>query len=267
MRGTIRQEGWWLAVVLMALVGCATVEKSKPTYDQAVQRAFAQAEEAMEDGDYLDAAAQFQTIKSRFPYTKYAALADLRLADAYFEQEKFQLAVAQYRSFIKLHPSHEKKTYASFRIAESYFEQMPQDWFLLPPGHEKDLSKTKDALREIGLFIKRFPESTLVDRAKSMSTQVKRRLGDHEFYVATFYLGRGKPRAAAMRLKYLLEHYQGVGLDPNALFLLARSYLELGDTAKAKTALEDLVEYFPQHEFAEEARVYLSTNFSSTDSI
>ena len=254
-------------ICLLFLSACATAGPTRNTYDEAVQRAFAEAEEALEDGDYLDATSRYQAIKARFPYTKYAALAELRLGDAYFDQEKFPLAISQYRSFLKLHPNHEKSVYAHFRIAESYVGQMPDDWFLLPPGHEKDLAKTRDALREVNLFLRRFPESDQVEEAKSMSQKARRQLADHEFYVATFYLDRGKPEAAAMRLTYLLENYQGVGLDPNALFLLARAYLELGDVDKAKEALGDLIEFFPTHEFAEDARTYLAEKLGATDSI
>ena len=53
-------------------------------------------------------------------------------------------------------------------------------------------------------------------------------------------------------LKDLLRQYRNL-----ALFLLARSYLLLGDTAKARTALDDLITNFGEDPLARQARNYL----------
>ena len=247
----------WMLVCLV-FAGCATGKKAEKTYASKVERAFDKAETAMERGDYVDATARFQAIRNRFQYSKYATLAELRLADAYFEQEQWSTAIAQYRTFLKLHPNHREVAYASFQVAESFYGQMPDDFFMLPPAYERDLASTRDAEREFAYFLKKYPNSEYSDEARKRLALVKRRLADHELYVAAFYLKRDNPRAAAMRLTYLLDEYSGVGLDSRALFLLGRSYLELGDTKKAKTALLDLVDNFPNDPLAREARKYLN---------
>ena len=75
--------------------------------------------------------------------------------------------------------------------------------------------------------------------------------------MAEFYIKRDNPRAAALRLTYLLKNYSGLGLDPKALFLLARAYMEMGDVNKATTALGDLIEVHPDSDMAAKARAYL----------
>lgn len=247
-------------IILLAslmFTGCATGKKSQKTYESKVERAYDRAEAAMERGDYIDAVARYNAIRSQFPYSRFATLSDLRLGDAYYEQEKFATAISQYRTFMKLHPNHPEVDYASFRVAESFKGQMPNDWLLLPPSYERELSTTRDAEREYEFFLKKFPDSEFADDASRELAQVKRRLADHELYVATFYLRKNNPRACALRLRYLLDNYSGVGLDPRALFLLGRSYLELGDVGKARTALQDLVDNFPDDSLAREARRYL----------
>jgi outer membrane protein assembly factor BamD len=246
-----------LLLCSLTLTACATGKGGEQTYDSAVERAYARAERAMERGDYIDAVARYNAIRSQFPYSRFATLSDLRLGDAYYEQEKFATAISQYRTFIKLHPNHPEVDYASFQVAESFRGQMPQDWFLLPPSYERELNTTRDAEREYEFFLKKYPDSEYADDARRMLARVKRRLADHELYVATFYLQKDNPRACAMRLRYLLDNYSGVGLDSRALFLLGRSYLELGDVAKARTALQDLIDNFPDDPLAREASRYL----------
>lgn len=222
-----------------------------------VEAAFQKAERAMERGDYIDASARYNAIRSQYPYSQFATLSELRLADAYFEEDKFTSAISQYRSFIKLHPNHPQVIYANYRVAESFVGQMPKPFLFLPPVHERELASTKDAERELEYFIKKYPESQYSTDAKRQLAQVRRRLADHEMYVAQFYLKKDNPRAAAMRLTYLLANYSGVGLDPQSLFLLGRCYLELGDLSKAKTALTDLVQNFGDEPLARQARNYM----------
>lgn len=247
------------AFALTGAAGCATGSDAKPkTYAGAAEQRYGSAAEDLEDGNYLEAIRQFNSVRNKFPYSRYAPLSELRIGDAYFDQEKYASAVEQYRNFIQLHPKHPEVPYAHWRVALAFHKLMPENWWLLPPAYERDLARTRDAVREMQLFIKRYPNSEYTNRARKLLAQERRRLADHELYVAKFYLDRDNPRAAAMRLRYLLENYSGLGLDPQALFLLARSYIELGDLDKAKTALGDLIEYHPDTEYAQEAKSYLA---------
>jgi outer membrane protein assembly factor BamD len=244
---------------MAVIAGCASGSDAKPTtYSGAAEQRYMSAKENLDDSDYLEAIREFNAVRNKFPYSKYASLSELRIGDAYFDQEKFASAVEQYRNFLQLHPKHPEVAYANWRVALSFYKLMPGDWWLLPPAYERDLAKSKDAVREMSLFLKRYPDSKYAEQATKLVAKARRRLADHELYVAKFYLERENPRASAMRLRYLLENYSGLGLDPQALFLLARSYLELGDAAKARTALEDLVEYHPQSPLAEQAKDYLA---------
>jgi outer membrane protein assembly factor BamD len=228
------------------------------TYTAQAKAIWDKAERSLGDEDYLEAIRLYNLLRTQFTYSSYVALADLRIGDAYFAQEKYATAVEQYRTFIKLHPNHEQTTYASWRIAFAFYNQMPDDWFFLPPSYERELARARDAERELRIFLKRFPETRYTAEATRYHLLTRRRMADHELYVATFYMKRKNPRAAALRLTYLLQNYSGLGLDPNALFLLARAYVELGDMDRALIALKDLVEVHPQHELSGKARLWLA---------
>lgn len=248
-------------IVLLAIGTPAAAfgqEVGSNAYQQQAQSAFERGDAALADDDYIEAQRLYSFVRNRFPYSRYAALADLRLGDVYYRQDKFAAAIEQYRGFIKLHPKHPEVPYAAFRVALSFYGQMPEDWFFMPPAYEKDLSRVVDAKREFDYFLKRYKKSEFESEARRKLARVRRRLADHEFYVANFYIERENFRAAAMRLRFLLENYSGVGLDDRALFLLARSYLELKDVRAARKALDDLIEFHPDSDLADDARDYLS---------
>lgn len=238
--------------------GTAHAQDADATYQSVAEKVFRDAERALSKGDYIEAARLYNTLRSRFQYSQYAPIAELRLGDVYVGQEKFAAGIEQYRAFMKLHPNHPEVPYASWKIAESFYKQVPDDWFFLPPSHERELTRARDAERELRFFLNRHAESEHGPKAKKLLVQVRRKLADHEFYVAKFYLERKNPKAAAARLTGLLESYSGLGLDADALFLLGRSYLELKDVDRAKQALLDLIEHHGQHPLAADAREYLA---------
>lgn len=247
-----------LALILGPLSGCATTTQlDELSYADQAEYIFQLGERAFERRDYLNAMSHYNTVRNEFPYSRWAAMANLRIADAYFEQEQYASAVQQFRAFIQLYPRHEEVEYAFWRIANAFYEQMPSEFFILPPAYERDLSSTRDAVREMQLFLRRYENSEFSEEANRKLRRALRRLADHEFYVATFYLDRENPRAAANRLTFLLRNYAGLGLDPEALYLLGRAYLQLDEPERAVLAWTDLIEAYPDHNRSREVRPHL----------
>ena len=50
----------------------------------------------------------FQSIVDNYPYSDYAVLAELKIADGYFADHKYEEALSYYRDFSDLHPQHPK---------------------------------------------------------------------------------------------------------------------------------------------------------------
>src|SRR5512136_305315 len=65
-----------------------------------------QGTEELNSGRYKCAVDAFQKVKDRFPYSKYALVAELRMGDALYLQEEYEPAYAAYDEFEKLHPKH-----------------------------------------------------------------------------------------------------------------------------------------------------------------
>jgi outer membrane protein assembly factor BamD len=228
------------------------------SYGDNAREAYAAAMDDFRDEDCLEAEPAFRRVRREYPFSRYAPLAELRVADCLFIQQKLPEAIAAYRRFVRNRPSHPEVPYARFKIAESYFEQIPDDWLLAPPAHERDQGPTREALRQLRRFILDFPEDERVQHANELARQALALLARHELYAAEFYLNRDHPQAAIGRLRTLLTAYEGSGVEPEAMLLLGRVFLEMRDRAEARRTFQQLIERYPSSGYAEQARAYLS---------
>ncbi len=252
----------------LAACGGGSRESGHVEYSVSAKQNYDRGMKAIEDEEWVDSVKYFSFVKARFPYSKYAVLADLRMADAAFGAGEYLEAIDAFQQFIKFHPTHEmvENGYAPFRVGESYFRMLPDDWFLVPPAYEKDQSATMDALRELQSFLRKYPKSQFRDRAEKMRVVTAHKLAQTEWYVATFYWKRHKPMATVLRLRTLLRKYPDVGFDEDALWLLGQAYVKVGRVsepthgkddpgpANAREAWQELVEKHPKHKHADDAR-------------
>jgi outer membrane protein assembly factor BamD len=224
------------------------------TYGEDAQASYEHALEDLRAGRCLEAEPEFQRIRREFPFSRFAALAELRVADCKLDQGEYAEAASRYRQFTKNRPSHSQVPYARFREAESYFRQIPDEWFLSPPAHERDQGSTRTALTKLRGYVVSHPEDERVPEARRMIQQALDLLARHEMYVARFYARRGAHRAVVFRLTTLLHAYEGSGLEAEALLMLGKAYVELEEPAEARETFEELVRRFPDSEEGREAQ-------------
>jgi outer membrane protein assembly factor BamD len=250
-----------LACVVSLGAGCATSDDgSKPVnYSLTPKQNYEKGIAELKDENYPEAQKYFQFVRSKFPFSKYAVLAELAIADTQFDRGNYTEAADSYKQFIRLHPTHEKVAdgYAAFKVGECAYKDMPDDVWLLPPSYEKDQSAVGDALRELDEFVKKYPDSRYIKEAQPLRREALKRLVDHEVYVARFYLDRDHPKAAAMRIEGAIRRYPGSGREPELLLALGQTYLQMGDAARARDTFERVIREFHDVEQARRSELYL----------
>src|SRR5262245_44946962 len=70
-------------------------------YQVSARENYEKGMQALEDEEWVNSAKYFSFVKARFPYSKFAVLADLRLADAQFGAGGYVEAIDAYKQFIK----------------------------------------------------------------------------------------------------------------------------------------------------------------------
>jgi outer membrane protein assembly factor BamD len=248
-----------LISLLAAASACATFGNgdAEPDYAKDAETNLSRGKEALENRNYLEAAKYFEYVRTRYPYKDVATEAELLLADSHFEREEFIEARDAYQNFLKAHPTWPRVDYAAFRSALTYYKEIPSDLFIIPPSFEKDQAPVKNALRAMQDFLRQYPKSALVEEAKRIVDDTRKRMARHEMYVASFYEHRERWRAVAARLEVVASEYKGLGFDEEALFGLYDAYTRLGEKEKATRALEEIVARMPGTKAAEKARSLL----------
>ena len=226
-------------------------------YSKSAERLFLEAKDEFDDQDCVSAEPKFQDVRRKFPYSRYAVLAELRIADCQYIQDNHAEAAVLYEQFVAAHPTHEEAHYAAYRRGLSFVKQIPKDVFILPASYERDQSATRDARNTLKRFLLTYPKSKWRGDAEKRLREVVDALVRHEMYVAKFYLGKDDKIAAAVRLEKVRDNFEESSLVPDAMFMQAMTYLELNKPKEAKRVLGEIITYYPTHYQTLRAKAYL----------
>jgi len=243
-----------------AALGCAgetRAPQSALEYAENARAKYEQGVRAIESENWEGAAETLNDLKKKYGYSRYARLAELRLADADLAQDKYSEAVTGYKTFVHDYPNDPEVPYARYRVAKAQYESVSQS-IMMPPLEERDLAAVNDALVSIRQFLADFPASPYSDELRYMRAVVVGLLARHELYVARFYLGRGRFDAAVARCEHALNAFDHSGLEAEALVLLAETYMKQKERAKARATLARVLDEYPASPFVESARRFLA---------
>ena len=220
---------------------------------------FDEGERAMVDARYTEAVKFFEHTKNKYPYSKFAVLAELRIADAHFAREKWLEAADSYRIFVRFHPRHESVPYATYRVALAYAKEIEQDVWFFPTALEKDQSAARDAIKAFDEFLARFPKDENAAEASKLRSQARARLAETDLYAADFYLERKKYQGALWRYQRVADDFADTTKAAYALLRAARIADEgLEDKAQAAALYQRLVREHPASIEADAARKALA---------
>ncbi|MEY4095159.1 MAG: outer membrane protein assembly factor BamD precursor [Acidobacteriota bacterium] len=253
-----RAIGFRMAAVALALAtvaACAQRQAALPPGSADADKfLFDRGNERFKERKWMEAREYFRNLVDNYPQSPFRPDAKLALGDSYLGNggtENYLLAANEFREFLTFYPTHARADYAQLQLARSYTEQM------LAP--ERDQAATKDAIKEIEIFLQRFPNSKLMPDARKMEREAKDRLSEADYRVGFYYFRVRWYPGAIDRFKDLLA------VDPNytnrdaVYFHLGESIIRSNPTAAEKKAealpyFERLIKEFEKSEFLVEAQ-------------
>lgn len=155
--------------------------------------------EELKDRNYYAAEDIFGKIKDRYPYSEEALMAQVKLADALYYNEKLDEAQLAYQEFEKLHPTNKAIPYVIYQQALCFYRQRPTI--------DRDQSYTHKALAEFRRLQKKFPQSEYAAKAEKYKLRCIEDLAAHEFYVGEFYFKTKRYTSALDRFQALSQEY------------------------------------------------------------
>ncbi len=160
-------------------------------------------------------------IQIRYPYTKYAALAELRSGDVYFKKKEYTLAAEEYENFITNHPGHKELDYAMYRLGLSYYK--------MKAGKDRNHSKRLRSIEWFTLLKKTYPDSQYAEQVQDKIEESRRMLAEREIYIGKFYQKKKNYEAAAQRYRNVLENYSDTEYAEKARKLLRETEDKLSE--------------------------------------
>lgn len=255
-RSSLRGLQLALCASLAALSGCASsggsdgiqeVSSADRLYEEGVaalgeKRSFL----GLDFSNYEDAIDKFQDIIDNYPYSEYAVLAELRIADAHFAQHQYEDALSYYRDFAQLHPDHEKVPYTILRTALCHERQSEKSY--------RDQTQTREAVAALDELIMRYPNAPETAEAEVLWKELRTKLATQAIEVGDFYFADAEYQSAANRYRSVIDEYPGIGLDAEALFKLGLAYSRMNRDDDAQKLFEVILQNYPGTNVAEAAQ-------------
>jgi outer membrane protein assembly factor BamD len=248
-------------LLLLPLLACAssrTTLSGEVKYGASAEEDYEAGVDELKHSNWNEAQKFLEHVRTKYPFSKYAPLAELRLADAKFKQDKLVEAGDAYAAFVQLHPTHDEADYAEFQSALCYAKDAPSDFALFPASYEKDQKSVARAAEKLKAFLKSRPASPHKAEAEALLFEAEDRLVAREWYVAEFYMRRERWAGAAGRYEGLLRDYPSAPRAPDAMLQLARAYLGMQEGFRAQQTLQKLLASYPTHPRRPESEALLA---------
>lgn len=175
--------------------------------------------------------------RSRYPYSQYAAEAELLQADAFFQSGRYPEAIATYDSFVSKFPRHPQAGFALFRSALSIDRQSPEEI-------DREQIYSERAIQTYGRFLEKHPDDENGKAARERVRELRRRVAEHYLFIARFYWKKDMYHSALSRyLEIISEYPMFPDLRTEAIERASAAYEELADLLE-KDPESDRYRYF-----------------------
>jgi outer membrane protein assembly factor BamD len=239
-----------LLAATLAIAACGGGNKRPPTGTPEPDKfLFERGTEALNKRKWLVAREYFRELIDTYPQSRYRADAKLGIGDTYLGEgssESNVLSLNEFREFLAFYPTHERVDYAQYKLGMTHFYQMQ--------SADRDQSETREAIKELTLFVERYPSSQLFSEGKQRLRDARDRLGEYEYKVGYhYYRSRWYP-GAVDRFKTLLDRDPEFTNRDSVYFYLGECYMKAGRPAEALPYYDRLIKEFEQSEHLLEAQ-------------
>lgn len=217
--------------------GDGQVQETPNAAQEPVEALYNKAAATLDKGEFLQAARFFDDVEREYPYSQWAAKAQMMSAYAYYKDLKYDQAVLGLERFIELHPSDENAPYAWYLKALCYYEQITDV--------RRDQKMTELALDNLQQVARRYPDSKYAKDASLKVDLTMDHLAGKEMEIGRYYLYRKQYQAAINRFQKVVRDYQTTTHVPEALHRLVEANLTLGIVEEAKRNAAVLGHNFP----------------------
>ncbi len=174
--------------------------KDSKSVDTPEDELLSKAQKLYESGMYSLARESFSALKLAYPLGPHAELAEIKIADSYFDSSDYAQAASSYEDFAKSRPTSLSTPYALFRAARS--RQLSSS------GVGRDSSPLERALEYYDKFLTQYPDTIYTDEAKKGRIETLKDLCAYEEKIIKFLERTGKEKAAERHRQELMATWK-----------------------------------------------------------
>ena len=220
-----------LFFLLVSLVGCSGKKEKEVVVDSIdlesqMIEAYNAGIKALEEGDILFAAKNFNTVENIYPQSIWAPRSILMAAYSYYSQNYYGDAISEIERFLKKYPKNDDYAYAYFLIATCYYELIVDE--------KKDISPIIKSKEYFNIVIEKYPETDFALDAKFKLDLIKEILASKEMYLGNYYIQKKKWIPAINRYKNIINEYETTIYIEEALHRLVELHYKIGLENEAK---------------------------------
>tara|TARA_Y100001935_G_scaffold254650_1_gene264378 strand:- start:3845 stop:4684 length:840 start_codon:yes stop_codon:yes gene_type:complete len=181
---------------------------------------------ALEEGDVLFAAKNFNTVENLFPQSIWASRSILMAAYSYYTQDYYGDAISELKRFIRNYPTSENIDYAYFLLGTCYYELIIDE--------KKDLSPLLNSKKYFNIVIKDYPNTDFALDAKFKLNLIENILASKEIYIGKYYVSKKKWIPAINRFQNVVNNYEKTEYVEEAIHRLVEINYMIGLENEAK---------------------------------
>jgi outer membrane protein assembly factor BamD len=223
------------------LVPPGTAEPDKFLFDKG--------NDALGKKKWLVAREFYKQITETYTQSPYRPDAKLAIGDTYLGEgsaEALVLGINEFKEFLSYYPTNPRADYAQYKIGLAHMRQMR--------GPQRDQTETREAIKELQMFVERYPNSSLMTEARAKLRESRDRLSESDYLVGYFYYRQRWYVGAIPRFKDLLKSDPDYSGRDAVYFYLADALVKTKQEAEALPYLEKLVQEYERSQFLEEAQ-------------
>lgn len=217
-----------LSLIIM-LSGCGIIDYFYlPPPEDTAQELFEAGNDAVRDKNYVSAVGYFSKLKDNYPFSPYAAEAELSLGDCYYLDEEWGEASEAYKEFEAMHPGHEAIPYVLFNIGMANINGYP--------SIDRPTTQIEEAYSYFRRLVESYPGTEYADAAAEKMALTRRIMAEHELYYADFYHRMGRYSSALIRYQFIVANFEDVpDIHEHAKIKAHDTFIEKRRTESEKT--------------------------------
>ena len=181
---------------------------------------------ALEEGDVLFAAKNFNTVENIYPQSVWAHRSVLMAAYSYYSQDYYGDAISELKRYLRNYPTSKNLSYAYFLLATCYYELIIDE--------KKDISPLINSKKYFEIIINEYPNTDFALDAKFKIDLIENILASKEVYIGNYYLSKKKWIPALNRFKNVLTTFDDTTYAEEAMHRLVEINYILGLEEEAK---------------------------------